>query len=63
MAAILVGGVDEVDPRLHRSVQNFKGLSLWRLGAEVHGPKAEFTDLEGGPAQLAIFQFSGLSWP
>ena len=46
MATILIGGVDEVDARVDRSVQDRKRLRLGGLRPEVHGAEAQRADLE-----------------
>src|SRR5262245_29986058 len=54
-AAVDVGGIDAVDSRLERALNQRYGFSLVGLTTKEHGTEAEFADLHAGSAQAAIF--------
>jgi hypothetical protein len=56
-APVDVGGVDEVDPRVERRVDDAHGLVVVGVapGPEHHGAEAEGADLDAGAAEQAMF--------
>jgi hypothetical protein len=54
MKAVDVGGVEEVDPLLQRLIHDREAVGLARLGAKVHRPQAQPTDLQAGAAERCV---------
>src|ERR1039457_5279665 len=54
LPAVDVGGVEEVEARVQRSVHDLVGCRFVGLGAEVHGAEAEATDGESGTAEVCV---------
>ena len=60
-ARVDVGGVDEVDPRVERAVDDPDALVVVGLapGAEHHRPEAEGADVDAGAREGALFHAAG----
>lgn len=59
VAAVLVGGVDEIDADVDRGTEDGMAVRLAGVGAEVHRAQTQFADRERSPAEAAILYRHG----
>src|SRR4030095_9714151 len=54
LAAVHIGGVEEVDPALHGAVHDDVAVVLGRLGTEVHRAETEPAYRQAGAAKIRV---------